>query len=178
MLLIRTDTHRSTTVSSTDDHVLNGCTIYKQRTYDFLSCAQLCLARPNCMSFNYENIENGVCELNRDATDGSIVVALTTRTGYTFGQFLNISVSIDHLLCHSNWNHRANGFFPLTIGQFCTMTSFYYNYTRILGFVVFLRKLRLLFFNPPAGLTNFNNKAKPKWMLVVVVNIVIVQFSY
>ena len=54
------------------------------------------------MSFNYENIENGVCELNRDATDGSIVVALTTRTGYTFGQFLNISVSIDHLLCHSN----------------------------------------------------------------------------
>ena len=128
MLLIRTDTHRSTTVSSTDDHVLNGCTIYKQRTYDFLSCAQLCLAHPNCMSFNYENLENGVCELNRDATDGSVLVALTTRTGYTFGQFLNISVSIDYLLCHSNCNHRVNGFFPLTIGQFCTMTSFYYNY--------------------------------------------------
>ena len=113
MLLIRTDTHRSTTVSSTDDHVLIGCTIYKQRTYDFLSCAQSCLTHPNCMSFNYENIENGVCELNRDATDGSILLVLTTRTGYTFGQFLNITVSIDHLLRHSNCNHRANGFFPL-----------------------------------------------------------------
>ena len=115
MLLIRTDTRRSTTVSSTDDHVLNGYTIHKQRTYDLLSCAQLCLAHPNCMSFNYENIENGVCELNRDATDGSILLVLTTRTGYTFGQFLNITVSINHLLCHSNCNHRANGFFPLTI---------------------------------------------------------------
>ncbi|XP_073258293.1 uncharacterized protein [Porites lutea] len=91
MLLIRTDTQRSTTVSSTDDHVLNGSAIYKQRTSDFLSCAQSCLAHPNCMSFNYENIENGVCELNRDATDGSILVALTTRIGYTFGQFLNIT---------------------------------------------------------------------------------------
>lgn len=49
------------------------------------------------MSFNYENIENGVCELNRDATDGSILVALTTRIGYTFGRFLNITVSIDRL---------------------------------------------------------------------------------
>ena len=107
MLLIRTDTRRSTAVSSTDDHVLHGYTIHKQRTYDFLSCAQLCLARPNCMSFNYENIENGVCALNRDATDGSILVALTTRTGYTFGQFLNISVSIDHLVRHSNCNHSA-----------------------------------------------------------------------
>ena len=53
------------------------------------------------MSFNYENIENGVCELNRDATDGSILVALTTRTGYTFGQLLNISVSIDYLFIMS-----------------------------------------------------------------------------
>ena len=112
MLLIRTDTQRSTTVSSTDDHVLNGSAIYKQRTSDFLSCAQSCLAHPNCMSFNYENIENGVCELNRDATDGSILVALTTRIGYTFGQFLNITVSIDRLLCHLNCNHRDSGFFP------------------------------------------------------------------
>ena len=64
------------------------------------------------MSFNYENIENGVCELNGDATDGSILVALTTRTGYIFGQFLNITVSIDRLLCHSNCNYRVNGSFP------------------------------------------------------------------
>lgn len=67
------------------------------------------------MSFNYENIENGVCELNRDAMDGSILVTLTTRIGYTFGQFLNITVSIDRLLCHLNCNHRDSGLFPLTI---------------------------------------------------------------
>ena len=51
----------------------------------------------------------------KNATDGSILLALTTRAGYTFGQFLNITVSIDHLLRHLNCNHRANGFFPLTI---------------------------------------------------------------
>ena len=41
--------------------------------------------------------------------------------------------------------------------------------TRILDFVVFLCKLKLLFVLSSAGLTNLNNKAKPKWILVVVV---------
>ena len=93
LLLIRTDMRRSSTVNTTEDHVLRGHTIHKQQTYDFLSCAQLCLARIICMSFNYQNIENGDCELNKEATDASIQGALTTQRGYTFGQFANLSVS-------------------------------------------------------------------------------------
>ena len=41
--------------------------------------------------------------------------------------------------------------------------------TRILDFVVFLCKFKLLFVLSSAGLTNLNNKAKPNWILVVVV---------
>ena len=93
LLLIRTDRRRSSTVSTTEDHVLKGHTIHKQHTYDFLSCAQLCLARPRCMSFNYQGIENGVCELNREVSHASIVVALTARREYTFGQFVDTNVS-------------------------------------------------------------------------------------
>lgn len=93
LLLIRTDMRRSSTVSTTEDHMLRGHTIHKQHTYDFLSCAQLCLARTRCMSFNYQNIENGVCELNREVSHASIVVALIARRGYTFGQFVDTNVS-------------------------------------------------------------------------------------
>ena len=93
LLLIRTDMRRSSTVSTTEDHVLKGHTIHKQHTYDFLSCAQLCLAHQSCMSFNYQSIENGVCELNREVSPASIAVALTSKRGYTFGHFVNISVS-------------------------------------------------------------------------------------
>ena len=45
------------------------------------------------MSFNYQNIENGVCELNREVSHASIVVALTARRGFTFGQFVDTNVS-------------------------------------------------------------------------------------
>ena len=93
LLLIRTDMRRSSTVSATEDYVLRGYTIHKQQTYDFLSCAQLCLAHQSCMSFNYQGIENGVCELNREVSHASIVVALTARRGYTFGQFVDKNVS-------------------------------------------------------------------------------------
>ena len=64
-----------------------------------MSCAQLCLAMPSCFSFNYENIENGFCELNGQGSHASMLVdryALTAQRGYLFGQFVNISVSISH----------------------------------------------------------------------------------
>ena len=98
LLLIRTDMRRSSTVSTTEDHVLKGHTIRKQHTYDFLSCAQLCLAHQSCMSFNYQSVENGVCELNREVSPASISVALTSKRGYTFGHFVNISVSIIYFI--------------------------------------------------------------------------------
>ena len=60
MILVRTAESRSSLISSTEGHVLMGFVIHKQRTHDVLSCAQLCLARPNCLSFNFENTKNGV----------------------------------------------------------------------------------------------------------------------
>ena len=96
MLLIRTDETRSSTISTTG-HVLTGYVIHQQRINDILTCAQLCLARPSCMSFNYENTRNGICQLNRKVFDGNMVVGgniLSAKRGYSFSQLVNISVSI------------------------------------------------------------------------------------
>ena len=97
MLLIRTDESRSSIIRTTEGHVLTEYVIHQQRTTDILTCAHLCLARPSCMSFNYENTRNGICELNREVTDGNMVVEghmLSTKRGYSFSQLVNISVSI------------------------------------------------------------------------------------
>ena len=48
------------------------------------------------MSFNYENIKNGICELNREVSRAGMLMdrnALSVQMGYSFGQFINISVS-------------------------------------------------------------------------------------
>ena len=95
--LIRNDDSRSSTISITKGHVLTGHVIHKQRTYDLMACAQLCLARRNCMSFNYENTRNGICELNSKVFDVDKVVGenvLSAKKGYSFNQLVNISVSI------------------------------------------------------------------------------------
>ena len=49
------------------------------------------------MSFNFENIKNGMCELNRETSDGSMIMdknTLSPKRGYSFHQLVNISVSI------------------------------------------------------------------------------------
>ena len=94
-LQLRTETSRSSTVSTTEDHVLKGYGIHKQRSYDFLSCAHLCLTRSNCASFNYENLRNGICELNRKVSGINMADrnALSNQRGYLFGHFVN-TVSI------------------------------------------------------------------------------------
>ena len=77
--------------------MLTGYVIHKQRTRDILLCAQLCLARPNCMSFNFENIKNGMCELNRETSHSDTIMdknTLSPKRGYSFNQLVNISVSI------------------------------------------------------------------------------------
>ena len=97
MLLIRTDESRSSTISTTEHHVLTGYVIHQQRTTDILTCAHLCLARPNCTSFNYENTRNGICQLNRKVFDRNMVVGgsmLSAKRGFSFSQLVNISVSI------------------------------------------------------------------------------------
>ena len=71
--------------------MLIGCSIHKQRSYDFLSCVYLCLARSGCASVNYENVRNGMCELNRLHSPTSATnIALP---GYLFGQ-LAVCISL------------------------------------------------------------------------------------
>ena len=97
MILIREDHSRSSTIRVTKGHVLMRHVIHEQRTYDIMACAHLCLARPNCMSFNYENTQNGICELNGKVFDKDKVVgrnALSVKKGYSFSQLVNLSVSI------------------------------------------------------------------------------------
>ena len=97
MILIREDDSRSSTISVTKGHKLIGHVIHKQRTYDIMTCAQLCLARPNCVSFNYENTQNGICELNSKVLQEDKVLgrnALSVKKGYSFSQLVNFSVSI------------------------------------------------------------------------------------
>lgn len=96
MILVRTAESRSSLISSTEGHVLVGFIIHKQRTHDVLSCAQLCLARPNCLSFNFENTKNGVCELNKETSNGYTIMdknMLFSKKGHSFYQLVNISVS-------------------------------------------------------------------------------------
>ena len=96
MVIIRTAVSRSSILSSTDGYVLKGNVIYYQRTHDILTCAQLCLVRSNCMSFNFENRKNGMCELNKKTAHVGRITDKTTlfrKRGYSFHQLLNISAS-------------------------------------------------------------------------------------
>ena len=70
--------------------MLKGCSIHKQRSYNFLSCVHFCLARSGCASVNYENVRNGMCELNRLPSPASVMntSAFIARPGYLFGQLV------------------------------------------------------------------------------------------
>ena len=70
--------------------MLKGCSIHKQRSYNFLSCMHLCLARSGCASVNYENKRNGMCELNRLPSQTNVMTtsAFIARPGYSFGQLV------------------------------------------------------------------------------------------
>ena len=87
-----TEMSRSSIIHVTENHVLIRCGIHKQRSYDFLSCAHLCLAHSGCASFNYENVKNGMCELNhlRSSTNESQKNVFIAQWGYVFGQLVGI----------------------------------------------------------------------------------------
>ena len=109
-LLTRTNTSRYSVVSTSEGHALTGYVIHRQETYDFLSCAQLCLSHLMCASFNHENVQNGLCELNRAGLGaketGINRKALSVKKGFTFGQLMNISVSF-----YSVWFHLYTGIY-------------------------------------------------------------------
>ncbi|XP_068747212.1 leukocyte tyrosine kinase receptor-like [Montipora capricornis] len=83
-----TATSRSSTFSITENHVLKGYVIQRQQSYDFLSCAHLCLTRSGCASVNYENVRNGICELNGHGSSICVTNALIPQPGYLFGLLL------------------------------------------------------------------------------------------
>ena len=109
MVIIRTAVSRSSILSSTDGYVLKGNVVHYQRTHDILTCAQLCLVRSNCISFNFENRKNGMCELNKKTVHVDTITDKTTlfrKRGYSFHQLLNISVSITRVFSlKENLNH-------------------------------------------------------------------------
>ena len=92
----RTEMSRSSTIHVTENHVLIGCRIHKQRSYDFLSCAHLCLARTGCASVNYENVKNGMCELNHlcSSTTELQKNVFIAQWGYVFGQMVGVYIYI------------------------------------------------------------------------------------
>ena len=85
-----TATSSSPIFSITVNHVLKGCVIHRQQSYDFLSCAHLCLTRSGCASVNYENVRNGICELNRHGSSICVTNALIPQPGYLFGLLVSI----------------------------------------------------------------------------------------
>ena len=93
--LQRTETSRSSTVSITENHVLIGCGIEKQRSDDFLSCVHLSLVRTGCASVNYENVKNGMCELNHlcSSTTELQKNVFIAQWGYVFGQLVGIYIT-------------------------------------------------------------------------------------
>ena len=64
-------------------------------------CAHACLTHPGCVSFNYENGTNGVCELNGRRVDTSAdAPPLSLRTGHVFGQLAELNVRVHYPWCH------------------------------------------------------------------------------
>ena len=92
--LRRTDSDRSSKLLLTKNRFLEGHAIQRQRAYDVMACAQLCLAETHCDSFNFENIENGMCEMTSKGGfgDSAGLENLFHRQGYVFGQQVDISV--------------------------------------------------------------------------------------
>ncbi|XP_068747641.1 ALK tyrosine kinase receptor-like [Montipora capricornis] len=84
------DTSRSSIVRIIENPILTGCVIHRQRSYDFLSCAHLCLGRSDCVSVNYENVRNGICELHclSSPASGLDTNAFSAKRGYLLGHLI------------------------------------------------------------------------------------------
>ena len=91
--LIRQDSFRSSTISTTPNHFLDGCSFKSQRTDDIFQCSRMCLSDYHCLSFNYKHIGGGVCQLNSKNVEG-LEDSLLYLQGFTYGEMQNLSVSI------------------------------------------------------------------------------------
>lgn len=67
---------------------LKGHVMERQRITSQFSCAQLCLRKEGCMSFNYKLSSNkGLCELS-SSTARHFDQGLTERAGWMYGQIV------------------------------------------------------------------------------------------
>ena len=90
------DPEQSTHVLLKENRFFYGHVVKSQRAYDLLACARLCLARVYCDSFNFENVENGTCEMT-SAKRTTRAESLIYIQGYVFGQLINREVSLNTL---------------------------------------------------------------------------------
>ena len=87
----------------TNNHALSGDSLRRQRSYDLMACAKVCLEERGCVAFNYNTAgENGWCEIkNHGAKPGVAEGHLIQRLGYIFGQLEKENVSWSHVLFRS-----------------------------------------------------------------------------
>ena len=79
-----------------EDYYLQGHVSHRQMSPSVFSCAQLCLRnRPLCRSLNYDEEGSKICELNDEGIDitQTDVTSLVPKSGFIFGQLLNLTVS-------------------------------------------------------------------------------------
>lgn len=94
--LERNELQMSAALHVKQNHILEGYVISSQRTYDMMACAHRCLENKDCTSFNFEDISNGLCQLNSriasvEAND--VKKQLSVKQGFVFCKLLNITVS-------------------------------------------------------------------------------------
>ena len=79
-----------------EDYYLQGHVSHRQMSPSVLSCALICLRnRPLCRSLNYNKEGTKICELNDEgiAITQTGVSSLVPKSGFIFGQPLNLTVS-------------------------------------------------------------------------------------
>ena len=87
------DHSRSSFLHTVEDFYLQGHVTHHQMSSSVLSCAQLCLRNgPLCRSLNYDKEGSKICELNDEGIDitQSVVTSLVPKSGFIFGQLLNL----------------------------------------------------------------------------------------
>ena len=100
------DNTRSSFLHTVEDYYLQGHVSHRQMSPSILSCAQLCLRnRPLCRSLNYGKEGTKICELNDEGIDitQTSVTSLVPKSGFIFGQLLNLTVSDNQEIISLEW---------------------------------------------------------------------------
>ena len=84
------DVFRSSYLSLWDDHVLLGHVITFHPTQGITSCAQSCLSKPGCLSFNF-GTDSSVCELNNSSSQfRKHLKDFVRRPGFVHGHWITV----------------------------------------------------------------------------------------